>query len=127
MKLIDAFALQSDEAKDSVESVALPFALKVAIVIKALPPDTLPLPPPEADVVVLVPLEVTMHLVAHDAINSDAFIFTSDGIADVDSELLQDCNNIAVAIDNVEVILFILLIAEFHLCDLCFSLNVIVV
>ena len=98
--LINVFALQFDVAKDFFDKVALPSALKVALVINALPPDTPPVPPPEADVVVLVPLDMVMHFVTHDAINSGALAFASDCTAGVDSELLQDCRRIDVAIDS---------------------------
>ena len=101
-------------AKDFFDKVALPSALNVALVINALPPDTPPVPPPEADVVVLVPLDVMVHCVTHDAINSGALAFASDCAAGVDSELLQDCRRIDVAIDSVAVIFLLFFIIVFR-------------
>ena len=117
--LINVLALQLDVAKDFFDKVALPSALNVALVINALPPDTPPVPPPEADVVVLVPLDVAMHFVTHDAINSGALAFASDCVAGVDSELLQDCIRIDVAIDSVAVIFLLCFIIVFR-CQ-CYS------
>ena len=117
--LINVFALQFDVAKDFFDKVALPSVLNVALVINALPPDTPPVPPPEADVVVLMPLDVAMHFVTHDAINSGALVFASDCVAGVDSELLQDCRRIDVAIDSVAVIFLLCFIIVFR-CQ-CYS------
>lgn len=120
--LIDVFALQFEVAKYSVESATLPLALNVACVINALPPDTPPLPPllPDACVVVeVLPLEVAMHLDAHDALSSGALVLASDGKLSAVSGLLHACSNAEAAIDNVTDSLFILFIMIFCLELFC--------